>query len=166
MNRRQTTPQDLWDEFDSGELKPDFAKRVLGQYFNERWPCWNLSRNKWITMFTYAKEHYDGDDVRFQPLPEAPEGRQLYRGAPNQSRRGVSWTTSLHVARMFAGSSQYNFNSGASIWTVQMTPEMFLAQPRLIEGEMEVLVDIGDVQPAKYESAAQVWKWFTTDPMV
>ncbi|WP_151524143.1 hypothetical protein [Serinicoccus kebangsaanensis] len=84
-----------------------------------------LDDDHWLRLW---RKYRDRADVPRRPIT-------LYRGAPAQNKRGMSWTESRSVAENFA--ALWGEQAGGAVWTTQAPPSAILGRP----SDSEVVVD-------------------------
>jgi hypothetical protein len=95
---RERTPELLYDLFGGGLLTPLAAARcVADAWSGPDSPERSLSRDQWLELFRHAGYTQEGSVA-----PRPPSPVQLYRGASLGRRGGMSWTSDIEVARLFA----------------------------------------------------------------
>jgi len=124
-----------------------YSRDYLAQWVPLHWvSCTEttLGREGWVSLFRAAGYSVNGRPAR---LPSGP--LRLYRGADWHRTDGLSWTTSLGVARKFATSDGQR-SEAERLWTAEVPPVHLLAR---WEGRHEAEV-VADVPPALVEPYA------------
>lgn len=105
------------------------------------WPGRAASADLWLGVLGNAldieTEYLLESEVR--PKSELPESVTLYRGAPEDAARGMSWTDNLERAQWFA--SRFPGYLDGNVYTVEATPDMVLARFHESRGENEWVLD-------------------------
>lgn len=145
LNRigRVDRPALLFDLYYSRSLTPEaLPGLVVDVWTGAEWPATSLPRSTWIDWFRKAA----------YPPPDEP--LVIYRGAPPEYARRMSWTTNRDKAEWFADRwTLVKGNRGAPpapgvahVYTVTAEPAAILADVDAIEGdggrrEAEIIVD-------------------------
>lgn len=106
----------LWQ---TGQITTDELSKVLWRAW--RWQIDHTTdphQDVWREMFQAVGYQHDG-----RPAQRPMLARRLYRGAPVDKARGLSWTTNPGVARHFLTRHYEN----PTVWTTVAAPWRFLA---------------------------------------
>lgn len=107
-------------------------------------PSWLLNGGDWTALFDVLGYTVDGV---FADQPEEPI--RLYRGATEEGKHGMAWTSDLAMAEFFA--TEYSKRAGVGkIYTAVIAPDHLLACITT-RGEHEYVVDPAAFDPEGWE---------------
>lgn len=131
--------------FDLGVVSLEALRANLGPVWNvAEYPERTMSRTRWRQYFSRIGFTVDGQAAE-RPLGPVT----LYRGAPQKYRRGMSWTSSLDVARRFAFEGLRRRQVGA-VYRATVSPRWILAVTHDRE-ETEHIIDASRLKMEVYE---------------
>lgn len=152
-------PAELFEQFQAGALKPEQMREALPWIWRhrpDRDPLDNAAA--WHAMVVHAgyfewKSGMPGGRPARRPML----ARRLFRGATEERRFGLSWTTKPDIARHFASYRQPHGEVGR-VWVATFTPSRLLAR---LGDEEEYLVEAegADVQPwTAARTSGRAWR--------
>jgi hypothetical protein len=122
---RNYAPALLFDLHNEGLLyrQSDLAPMIDLAWGLAEWPEQTATQAEWIELFKEAGYAIDG-----VAAPRPLEPTRLFRGAPDDHKRRMAWTSDISMARKFASGEQMGRPAGGKIWTVLVPPTHLLAQ--------------------------------------
>lgn len=144
--REVHTPKLLRDLHDNGliDLSHPSMRGVVAVAwtFSEPGSSSGLGNGFWVPMFRRNGFTYLG-----QPASPPDNAVDVFRGAPEEHRFGMSWTTEVEVARRFATAGMSSRPHG-DIYIARVAPEYLLAYINEGHDEYEWVVDPGGLSEA------------------
>lgn len=106
----------LFDELNGG-IEPGLVAAAVGAASSAtNFPEDDLHRDTWTALFEAAGYTVDGRQAQ-----RPTEALQLYRGAPEHRRTGMSWTSDPTMAEKFASGDMWATEPG-QVWTALVEP--------------------------------------------
>ncbi|GAA4515216.1 hypothetical protein GCM10023159_25050 [Brevibacterium yomogidense] len=122
MQGRNDLPQILHDNWD--RLTPsEVAQGLCDAWSGCDWPEARVEPRHWIEMFESIGYT---DNGKMTDPPTHPVS--LYRGAPDDRKQGMAWTTSLATAQRFASGEMRESPRPGEVWTTFAEPHAILAK--------------------------------------
>lgn len=145
MTHKRELPEFAFRTVMRGCWEPQTARDlVLTAWTHPEWPA-QIGAAAWRLLFWQIGPlpvvHEDAE-----PLPDEPV--QMWRGAYEEHRAGLSWTTDRDVAAWFAQRATWPDVPGrqGQVWTATVHPGQVLAVIGGARGESEVVCDIDEAQ--------------------
>ncbi|MCO5317218.1 MAG: hypothetical protein M9942_02160 [Microthrixaceae bacterium] len=147
---RNASPALLWEARAFRKLAPDALIEAVGDaWTGAEYPTKALAdfagedtdygREMWLELFGAAGFAVDG-----KPAPPPSEPVVVYRGAPEEHRLGLSWTSDLAQACWFADRYELTTGDPAPVWRFTAAPERVLAIFHEARNEAEYVVVVTD----------------------
>lgn len=129
-------------------LRAEAVQAALAEcWLTERFPDYELAQPRIIRLFRSLGFFSNAG------LPRPRENIRLYRGADDQTMRGVSWTPSPVVANAYARlhGSHYHYVGDGRVFVAEVPPARVLARLQ-IHGFEEYVVDPAGIEISAWES--------------
>lgn len=147
---RNASPALLWELWVRRKLETDAVAEAVGDaWTGAEYPTHALAdfagedpghgRGMWLELFSDAGFNIDG-----RPATPPRDPLVLYRGAPEEHRLGLSWTSDLTQARWFADRWRLTTGDPAPVWRFTAPPERVLAIFREARQEAEYVVVVSE----------------------
>ncbi|MCU1483683.1 MAG: hypothetical protein JWN67_429 [Actinomycetia bacterium] len=120
---RAAAPRALVHWREKGRVSDDELREVLVDVWTmNEWPLEALDLEVWLELFVTTGFVSDRPGEERPTVPVA-----LYRGAAQEHRAGMAWTTSRQTAEWFAERRTKLYGEPSIVWTVEAQPFAVLA---------------------------------------